>query len=68
MFDYNLRADCHWRTLAPPYDNSANAARVTVQALSAVQALMLAVVALKQPIIECLTLCVSRGMNGGNNP
>ena len=45
---HNLRADCHWRTLVPP-----NAALVSMQWLSAVQALMIAVVALKQPAIEC---------------
>ena len=49
---HNLRADCQWCTLVPPFDNSANAALVSVQALSAVQTLMLAVVALKQPAIE----------------
>ena len=48
-----LRADCQWRTLAPLFDNGANAAPVSVPVLSAVQALMLAVVALKQPAIEC---------------
>ena len=37
---------CSW---PPDY----NAASVSVQAVSAVQALMLAVVALKQPAIEC---------------
>ena len=42
-----------WCTLVPLFDNGANAASVSVQALSAVQALMLAVVALKQPAIEC---------------
>ena len=46
---HNLRADC--RVL--PFANGANAAPVSVPALSAVQALMLAVVALKQPAIEC---------------
>ena len=40
----------NFRTLAPP--------------LSAVQALMLAVVVLKQPTIESYTLFVSHGMNG----
>ena len=48
--------------------NGANAASVSVQALSAVQALMLAVIALKHPAKECWTLCVLRGMNGVNNP
>ena len=50
---HNLRADCQWCTLVPPFDNGANAASVSVQALSALQALMLAVVALKQPAIDC---------------
>ena len=50
---HNLRADCQWRTLVPPFANGANAAPVSVQALSAVQALMLALVALKQPAIDC---------------
>ena len=36
-----------------PFDNGANAAPVSVQALSAVQVLMLVVVALKQPAIKC---------------
>ena len=53
-------------TLVPPFDNGANAAPVAVQALSAVQALMLADVAFKQPTIECWTLCVSLGMTGGD--
>ena len=35
-------------TLVPPFDNGANVAPVSVHALSAVHALMLAVVALKQ--------------------
>ena len=42
-----------WRTLVLLFNNGANAAFVSVQALSAVQVLMLAVVALKQPAIEC---------------
>ena len=37
--------------------------RVTGQALSAVQVLMLAVKGLKQPAIECYTLYVSHWMN-----
>ena len=32
--------------------------------VTTVQALMLVVVALKQPAIECLTLCLTRGING----
>ena len=52
-----------WCTLVHLFDNGANAASVSVQALAAVQALMLAVVALKQTAIECQTLCVLRGMN-----
>ena len=50
---HDLRADCQCRTLIHPFDNGANAASVSVQALSAVQALMLDVVVLKQPAIEC---------------
>ena len=53
MSAHNLRTDLQWRTLVAPFENGANAAPVSVQALSAVQALMLAVVALKQPTIEC---------------
>ena len=49
---HNLRADGQWRTLVPSFDNGANAVYILEQALSAVQALMLAVVALKQPAIE----------------
>ena len=52
-FSHNLRADCQWCTLVPPFDNGANAATLSVQALSAGQALVLAVVALKRPAIEC---------------
>ena len=37
----------------PKFDSGANAAPVSVQALSAMQALMLAVVAWKQSAIEC---------------
>ena len=54
--------------MAYPGSYSASAAPVSVQALSAVQALMLAVVALKQPAKYSSTLCLSRGMNGVNNP
>ena len=48
---YNLRADCQWRTLVPPLNSGANAAPASVLEL------MWAVVA-------CLTLGLSRGMNG----
>ena len=41
VFGHNLRADCLCRTLVPLLDNGADAALVSVQALSAVQALML---------------------------
>ena len=56
------------RTLVPLFDNGADAASVSVQALSAVQVLMLPVVALKQPAITCWTLCFLRGMNKVINP
>ena len=46
-------ADCKWRTLVPPFDNGANGAPVSVQTLSGVWVLMLAVVAFKLPAIEC---------------
>ena len=55
-------------TLVPPVNNGANAAPVAVQALSAVQALMLAAVAFKQPTKECWTLWVSLWMTGVINP
>ena len=47
-----------------PLSSGVNAAPVSVQAhcqcsVITVQALMLAVVALKQPAIECLTICLS---------
>ena len=42
-----------WCTKVPPLESGVNATPVSVQALSAVQALMLAVVALKQTPIEC---------------
>ena len=58
MSGCNLRADFQWPTLVLPFDNSADAALVSVHTLSAGQALMLAVVALKQPAIECYTLCL----------
>ena len=60
MSGLSLRADCQWHTLFSPFDNVANTAPVLVQALSAVQTLMLAMVALQQPKY-CYTLCVSRG-------
>ena len=48
----NLRADCPWSTLVPLFENGANAAPISPQALSAVHTLMLAVVALKQQAIR----------------
>ena len=45
---HNIQADCQWCTMVPPFESSANAAPVSVQALSAVQVQLLAVVALKE--------------------
>ena len=66
---HNLRVDCQPRALVPPLNSGANAAPVSVCrhswcSVTTVEALMLAVVALKQPAIECLTLGLSRRMNG----
>ena len=60
----NLWVDCQWSALVPPLNSGANAVLISLQALSAVQALMSAVVAMKQQTIVCYTLCVSREMNG----
>ena len=48
-----LRAYCQWPTLFFLFNIGANGAPISVQALPARQALMLAVLALKQPAIEC---------------
>ena len=48
-----IQVECQWNTLIRLFENCANAALVSVLMLSAVQALMLAMVALKQPTKEC---------------
>ena len=68
MSAHNFRTDCQRRTLVPPF--AAVLMQLPYQCrqcqcnVTTVQALLVAVVALKQSAIECYTLYVSCGMTG----